>query len=536
MKSCQDAAKALFELLDNFSEAKNKHRSSTWPLQMMLLVLTPKVLEEIYNADTGAPCSAKHLPKRKFIDSVKKALISHGGGKQVTEAAAVTCVKLCKAATYINSRLDSNNVIFSFIQAVIGDLKALLFKGEKPFSRGSSYREDIDLLIDFFLANFRLNPHNSDTLKVCLNTQSQSIYHHVLVSSLHIIITQKRLAWWEQIEMLYGKSAELRAMFIETLNRVTQGYPSHPSLKMIPSITLKEKVYPKLKIASSDEGMQNQKNLLICIVRLIHADPKLMLNNQGRAAHEIQSSTLELMNGLVSLVQQPNMPDVAMEAMEALLVLHQPDKIEMWNPEAVIHTFWDISSQVLFSMSQKLIQHQIVNYTEVLKWLRKILERRNLFLKRHRDEANDGSQIAICRQAHIKLEVVFFMYLWSIDIEAVTTSMSCFSLLCEEADIRCRSDEITYTLLLPNYLVYTELAQASTTQTMGRAVLQKKIMSLIRKIETCNQGVLLAWDDTFNNWESATKHLLTTFPKQKGDEVQQSGHFPSYGEKTCLQS
>jgi hypothetical protein len=40
------------------------------------------------------------------------------------------------------------------------------------------------------------------------------------------------------------------------------------------------------------------------------------------------------------------MPDVALEAMEALLVLHQPEKIEMWNPEAPINTFWDVSSQV----------------------------------------------------------------------------------------------------------------------------------------------------------------------------------------------
>ena len=70
--------------------------------------------------------------------------------------------------------------------------------------------------------------------------------------------------------------------------------------------------------------------------------------------------------------------------------------------------------------------------------------------------------------------------------------------------------------MLPNYQVYSELAQASNTTTTGRAVLQKKIMSLLRKIETCNQGVLQAWDDTFLHWQSATKHL-TTFPKQKGD-------------------
>jgi len=63
------------------------------------------------------------------------------------------------------------------------------------------------------------------------------------------------------------------------------------------------------------------------------------------------------------------------------------------------------SSQMLFSISQKLIQHQILNYTEILKWLREILICHIQFLQKHRDYANVGSNIPICRQAHIKLEV-----------------------------------------------------------------------------------------------------------------------------------
>lgn len=108
--------------------------------------------------------------------------------------------------------------------------------------------------------------------------------------------------------------------------------------------------------------------------------------------------------------------------------------------------------------------------------------------QRHKEYANLGSHIAICKQAHIKLEVVFFMYLWSVDIEAVIISMSCFALLCEEADIRCGQDDLTATYLLPNYHVYQELAYNSTTLTTGRAALQKRIMGLLRKIEHCTQG------------------------------------------------
>lgn len=59
------------------------------------------------------------------------------------------------------------------------------------------------------------------------------------------------------------------------------------------------------------------------------------------------------------------------------------------------------------------------------------------------------------------------MYLWSIDMEAVLVAMSCFALLCEEAEIRCGSDEVAVTCLLPNYHLYVELAQASTILATG---------------------------------------------------------------------
>ena len=68
----------------------------------------------------------------------------------------------------------------------------------------------------------------------------------------------------------------------------------------------------------------------------------MLIQNPGKAGHEIQSSTLELINGLVSLVHQHAMSDVASEAMEALLCLHQSENIERWNPEAPINTFWDV--------------------------------------------------------------------------------------------------------------------------------------------------------------------------------------------------
>jgi len=82
-------------------------------------------------------------------------------------------------------------------------------------------------------------------------------------------------------------------------------------------------------------------------------------------------------------------------------------------------------------------------------------------------------------------QVVFFLYLWSIDMEAVLVSMSCFSLLCEEAEIRCGSDEVSVSYMLPNYHIYQELAQASTVLTTG------EIRSLIFLISALLPQVLV---------------------------------------------
>ncbi|KAF9790049.1 hypothetical protein SFRURICE_002414 [Spodoptera frugiperda] len=461
-----------------------------------------KVLEEIVNADSGAPCSPRHTKKKLFIDCVKRGLM--------------TCVKLCKASTYLNIA-DSGNVTFKLVKSVINDLKSLLFNPAKSYIRGnlvSGYSE-IDLMTDCFVSLFRIMPHNNDALKVCLNLTTHISYHYVIINSLLRIIKQPRLPWWPQIELLYPRAAELRAMFTDTSNKATQGYVVHTPLRMI-SLSLKSKEVQS-KFNKSEE-MPAYRHLLLCIVKLIHADPMLWLSNPGRSSIEIQSSTTELMNGLVSLVHQTGMGEISQAAMDAILALHRPDRVHMWNPEAPLNTFWDISSQVLYNISQKLIQRQICNYREVLRWLRDILTCRNEFLAKHKEYANVGSQIPISKQAHIKLEVVFFMCLWSIDTDVVLVAMSCFALLCQEADIRCGSDEITTQCLLPNYAVFQEIAHTSTVLTTGSAALQKRIMALLRKIEHCVNGVQPVWEETFRCWDSLCK-LLQKYPKGQGDKV-----------------
>ncbi|XP_068507377.1 neurofibromin isoform X8 [Syngnathus scovelli] len=509
-----EAAEKLFDLVDSFAESA-KRKAAVWPLQIILLILCPEITHTI-SKDTVEDSKAN---KKLFLDSLRKALAGQGGSKQLMESSAIACVKLCKASTYIN--WEDHSTIFLLVQSIVMDLKALLFNPAKPFWRGAgSQNADIELMMDCFVSCFRINPHNNQHFKVCLASSSPSTFHFVLVNSLHRIITNSHLDWWPKIDAVYCYSGELRFMFSDTLNRVAQS--THAPLRMTPSLTFKGKVTTSLKFKekTTELDTRSYKCLLLALVKLIHADPKLMLHNPVKQPPEMQSSTAELIIGLVHLVPLTNTTQLSQEAMEALLVLHQPDSIEQWNPDAPIETFWDISSQVLFLICRKLIGQQMVNGTEVLKWLREILICRNKFLLKNKECATMGGGIPICRQAQTKLEVCLYMFLWSPDTEAVLVAMSCFRHLCEEADIRSAADEVSVQTILPNYATFSELASISNMMGTGRSTLQKRVMALLRRIEHPTPGNIEAWEDTYAKWDQATKQILN-FPKNKADDGQQ---------------
>lgn len=237
-------------------------------------------------------------------------------------------------------------------------------------------------------------------------------------------------------------------MFTDTLNEAAQGCISLTPLRMIQSLTLKGKEQSKNK----DRGKEvpSYRNLLLSLVRLVHADPMLMLN-------------VRILNSLMRVYENVKIIWICLTFSEPSKSMSQNSKfhfraykwlvftwssrtdarcctwsngcstgtpssgqVKAWNPQAPMNTFWDISYQILFSISQKLFQHHIVNYPDILKWLREIFIRRNAFLSQNKHYSNFGSQLPICKQARTKLEVVFFMYLWSIDIEAVLVAMSRF--------------------------------------------------------------------------------------------------------------
>lgn len=69
--------------------------------------------------------SAQHLKKKQFVDDLRRA-VNPNNCKQsqvpLFEAAVVSCVRMCKASTFIKTA-DSSNVLFTLVKSVVLDLK-----------------------------------------------------------------------------------------------------------------------------------------------------------------------------------------------------------------------------------------------------------------------------------------------------------------------------------------------------------------------------------------------------------------------------
>ena len=78
------------------------------------------------------------------------------------------------------------------------------------------------------------------------------------------------------------------------------------------------------------------------LIKVFDLDPMLAFNESDSVGE-----CLQLMTGLVGLVQHQAVPHVPLRASDLLLTLHDPENIELWDPKDPMTAFWDISGQVL---------------------------------------------------------------------------------------------------------------------------------------------------------------------------------------------
>ncbi|GMS88529.1 hypothetical protein PENTCL1PPCAC_10704, partial [Pristionchus entomophagus] len=498
-------------LFNTMNTPDMKRRCVCWPVQMLLIAVSPCSLEAISHAqDTqGLPNLPEHvIIKRQFVDMVASTVQSErtqskGPATRELQYACQAAVNLCKIATFVN---QSDFFVFNVVQHMIEHVKSVLLTGSRPRDM------DRNVLVDCFVALFRLKFDN-DVFRVCLNTQ-QPLLQLVLVEALSAISAQpSQLPWWPRIEMLSSRSDQLRALLLSTLDRVLEAEPvisnAHLPIGMSRSW---HKVSGRWRVerASSaslasvcNQAECSHTNILTAILKLITSHPTLLITKRvsktEEETREEGSSIESIVSNLVLLIDHPH---VHSQTMQALLALHRV--IPEWHqrPAATLRTFLNVNSHMLFSVCQKLIHLQMSNAFEVISWLNFVMIKRAEYLSSCTEAIESCLLDGIATQAIMKFEVVCYLYLWNCAPDLVVASLSLFHIHLKECN------GILSANLDASLSKIMSAVPHSTIMTAGRIALQKSVNRVLRGLPHSNGATHEAWHETFRIWEMFTNQLV----------------------------
>lgn len=352
-------SEVLFDMCSATADNSRK-RAVLWPLQTILLVLSPEFLMQAF-LDT-APVQNR---RTGFLNLLKKTL----QGTRNADIAAVCYVDLCKAATYVPPHTES--VLRSLATDVEIDLKDKVWSFKKNASSDSlmsalGYNIDrYTLATDFLLSSLRLYPEKtiSELIPSCIQENVPILFKLAFVKSCLILVQdEKPLSWNPTISSMYdGLCPQLRKLFLQTIQLDLSSTPTS-----------------KKKDTYSNHN--NRVELLLDMLKLFRLDTKLTLLGDYSTRVEQNSA---FMLGLMNLFQHP-VPRIKQGAIDLLVKLHQSEDIVEWGPaENLICNFWRVSSPVILNLAQRLLDNK--SNGEVLSGLLQLLNRlltsRNVFLR-----------------------------------------------------------------------------------------------------------------------------------------------------------
>ncbi|CAJ0643714.1 10011_t:CDS:10 [Entrophospora sp. SA101] len=479
-------------LFDNcYNSADQPHRKLVlWPLQTVLLIICPDILNKIANKTYD-----KDSPKRSLRNNNK-----------LPEVAAKCYVDFCNASVYL-AKSDSS-VFTPFLTDIREDLQKKLFDPVRPFP--SEQNIDQRLMSDCLLALFRLNPQQTlgSLVKICLQDDAPIAFKSVLVKSCYGIALEEKstspLPWVPQIRTMYSILAKpLRKLFIDM-------------------------IYKRDTRPTESGGRRwTRSEIIINILKLYKTDPILAIAVNDSDGHVRENQKMIF---AISECMNSDVHTIKATSSEALLALHNVELIEKWGIiNNDMQQFWQISSHITHSMAKQLLE---CNENEectrsMLERLLKLLTSRNEFLKKHQDKSSLKSYAQDRLSSNIALEIALLVLLCSSDIDICTMAINCFSQLCQEAnlsgailshDIEEANDIIPYHMtIVENMNVYNELSETAD-MFHGKVAQQRRIRKLLRMMTKPTPGNLGAWEEAWRRWRQS----ITQFSRTPDDQFIES--------------
>ncbi|KAI8994897.1 hypothetical protein BDB01DRAFT_714840 [Pilobolus umbonatus] len=503
----------LFDMCNAAADSSYK-KAILWPLQTILLSLSPDLLVQAFLDDRG-------LQNRRTSFSRQLKLAMQTARTQ--EVAAICYVDLCKAATYVSPTVDS------MLRHIAADNDNILREklwdfgrslNVDAFSFNSGYTTHQGLVTDYFLSRLKLDSEKTlkTTVPSLLEEDTPTVFKQAFVNACLIIDQEeKTLPWNPTISSLCNSiSGPLRRIFIQTVKLEL----INPICRSdISSITLGSK-----KTSGSDRASKTQCTtaLLQSILKLFKLNPLTAL--MGEEDTDRVEENAAIMVSMVNLLRHHEQR-IRRCAMDCLIELHDSKFIRCWGPvESKISNFWKISFETVSSIARQILdtrQHEIV-LKALLELLSKIMISRISFLNEINNINGKIIDNSERQQTYINLEVALLVSLCSPVPEICSAATRCLGYMCKESKLvedeyLDSSDTPIYMSFNYNIEIYEDLAyeepagQGVRKQPfIGRKAQQKRVRKYLRMMTTPSPGNVHAWDDVWRRWKKLIPMVTMT--------------------------
>ena len=504
-KRFEGASDSLFEFFTPITD-NNKRKSVIWPFQTALLMLSPDILSGVASMSSSTETAGKKIfPFALFLETLRQSIRQ---GK-LADVATQCYVDICKAAAMVKT-LD-NVGLKRLVPEIEEELKRKLFVPQKPFAGAEApfYHRAIT---EFLLAFYRRDPDAFAKAipAVFLVDSTPSSFKAALIKACYLLANQDSTFPWNQpLSLIYPVIATpFRSIFHESYQKAKD--PIGGSFGQSQRSLLATASDAKKSKKARDEEISEKSEIFINLLKLFNADPILAIWNDKE--HHKQDATKTLMMDLTLALRDNNLT-IRSLATNAILTLHRPDMIEQWGPhDTPMAAFWSISSLVVGMIARQLIElnaneeHCGKHYMELMLQL---LLKRNDFLAKHQENAEEGIELVDRLQCNIQVETALLLSLCSSDTEVTTLTMACFEQLCQEASIVDITDDTqprqpgsVSPSIVGNLAVYRQFLDGAfgAGSITGRVAIQKKIRRMLRSLETPSEGILSAWEEGCRRW------------------------------------
>ncbi|KAK3386913.1 hypothetical protein B0H63DRAFT_468596 [Podospora didyma] len=477
------APDTLFDMTQTVVD-NGRRRALLYPLQMTLLFLLPDVFEVASNLREAK--SGSMNKKMAFLDGLRKAL------RNRNEHAAYCLVSLLRAARHFDAESDS--ALLSYAMDVQDEVRDAVFRRFSPGMDGIPFEQDIMTATFVSLAHLNFESSVDSLAQSCL---ASSAPHSFKISIIQACSHFARLGTGEKYQLLFTAASAFIQGQLQTMSGLlAEGYIEDQSAAR-----------------KAVEG-PSYVNMICNILNFLDASPMTLFQGPPTEAPDrdrfYQKNVWSLISCVVAADESIRRlaTGVAKRLFANEQVLTTLRALNSLDSPTLKKDFWQLTSLILISICDRA---GLPGTAHGLKAVNGYLESRVLLLKSIPELSEISEDVAERTAASTNLETLLLVSLCSADIEICQIVTSCVGAFLDECQIIDTASEASKSslTLLRNADIFREISSRAFRFT-GLVAFQKRIRTLLRRMQYPSSGILEAWEIVFDRWLHLSKDVSTT--------------------------